>query len=136
MSTAGDAVSIIHAFDAAWNRRDVEAIMAFFADDAVLTQVPSPPGGGTYRGNEQIRGWVEPQLPGFHVDSRDFRASGDTVTWMSMLTGDLFRQMGFSEPIEARGEAVVREGKIASLTVTNPPPTPGPSGRPDQAGAR
>ena len=136
MSTAGDAVSIIHAFDAAWNRRDVEAIMAFFADDAVLTQVPSPPGGGTYRGNEQIRGWVEPQLPGFHVDSRDFRASGDTVTWMSMLTGDLFRQMGFSEPIEARGEAIVREGKITSLSVTNPPPKPDPSGRPGQTGAR
>jgi ketosteroid isomerase-like protein len=136
MSTAGDAVSIIHAFDAAWNRRDVEAIMAFFADDAVLTQAPSPPGGGTYRGNEQIRGWVEPQLPGFHVDSRDFRASGDTVTWMSMLTGDLFRQMGFSEPIEARGEAIVREGKITSLSVTNPPPKPDPSGRPGQTGAR
>jgi ketosteroid isomerase-like protein len=136
MSTARDPVSLIHAFDAAWNRREIEAIMAFFADDAVLTQVPSPPDGGTYNGKEQIRGWVEPQLPGFRVDSRDYRASGDTVTWTSMLTGDLFRQMGFSDPIEARGEAVVREGKITSLTVTNPPPTPGPSGRPDQAGAR
>ena len=60
-------------------------------------------------------------LPGFHVDSREHRASGDTVTWTARVTGDLFRQMGFSQPFEAHAEAVVREGKIASFTGRNPP---------------
>jgi ketosteroid isomerase-like protein len=126
MATPADPLSVAHAFNAAWNARDLETILACFADDAVVRQVPAPPDQGIHRGKEQIRTWVEWQLPGFHVESRDHRTSEDRVTWTSMVTGEAFRQLGFSEAIEARAEAVVRAGKIASLTVTNPPPTPGP----------
>jgi len=125
MATAQDPVSVVRAFDAAFNAHDLEAVMAFFTDDAVVTQLPPPPDGGIYRGKEQIRRWVEAVLPGFHVDSREHRTSGDTVAWTASVTGDLFRQMGFSQPFEAQAEAVVREGKVASFTGRNPPPGPG-----------
>ena len=121
MSTTQNPLSVVQQYDAAWNTHDLEAVMTCFADDAVVTQVPPPPDGGTYQGKEQIRRWVEAQLPGFHVDSRDHHTSGDTVTWTSLVTGDMFRQMGFSQPLEAQAEAVVRDGKIVSFTATNPP---------------
>lgn len=120
MSTTQDPLSIVRQYDAAWNAHDLEAVMACFADDAVATQTPPPPDGGINRGKDQIRRWAEGQLPGFHVDSRDHRTSGDTVTWTSTVTGDVFRQMGFHEPLEAQAEAVVRDGKIVSFTATNP----------------
>ena len=130
MSTARDPVAVIQAFDAAWNAGDLEKAMAFFADDAVVTQLPPPPDGGVYRGKEQIRRWAEPQIPGFHVDSRDRQASGETVTWTAQVIFDLLRQMGFSQPVEARCEAVVCDGKIASWTVRNPAQAAGPGAGP------
>ena len=125
MTMEQDPVAVVRACDAAWNAHDLEAVMACFTDDAVVTQLPPPPDGGVYRGKEQIRRWVAAVLPGFHVDSREHRASGDTVTWTASVRGDLFREMGFSQPFEADAEAVVRAGKIASFLGRNPPPPQG-----------
>ena len=43
MATAGDPIAVMRAFDAAWNTHDQEAVVACFAADAVVTQVPPPP---------------------------------------------------------------------------------------------
>lgn len=120
MAAAQDPLSVIHMLDDACNAHDLETVMSLFADDAVVRHTPPPDGVGVYRGKERIRSWFEPQLPGFRVDARDHHTSGDTVTWSAMMIADLLRQMGQSEPVEARAEAVVRAGKIVSFTVTNP----------------
>jgi len=76
---AEDPVSVVKDYDAAWNAHDVEGVMAFFTDDAVVRMEPSPPDefGGVYTGKEQIRtGWVEPLISGFHVESRDHQVAG------------------------------------------------------------
>ena len=46
--------------------------------------------------------------------------TGDTIRWSATLTDDLLRQIGQNQPVDAQLEAVVREGKIASFSVTNP----------------
>lgn len=120
MAAGHDPLSVIRALDESCNAHDLETVMSLFADDAVVRHTPPPDGVGMYRGKEQIRGWFEPQIPGFHVDARDHRTSGDTVTWSAKITDDLLRQMGQSQPVGAQAEAVVRAGKIVSLTVTNP----------------
>ncbi len=120
MVTAQDPVSVIHALDTACNAHDLETVMALFADDAVATHTPPPDGVGVYRGKEQIRAWFAPQMPGFHVDAHDHQVSGETVRWSGLVTHDLLRQIGQTQPVGARNEAVVRAGKIASFTVTNP----------------
>ncbi len=120
MATGQDLVSVIRALDQACNAHDLETVMSFFADDAVVRHRPPPDGVGVYHGKERIRGWFEPQIPGFHVDSRDHRTTGDTVSWSAMVTDDVLRQMGQNQPVPAHVEAVVCEGKIISLTVTNP----------------
>jgi ketosteroid isomerase-like protein len=120
-----DPVSVVKDFDAASNARDVEGMMAFFADDAVAKLEPAPPDefGGVYTGKEQIRaGFVEPLMAGFHVDSKDdhqlaeSQEGGQRVTWSAMLSADLFRQLGAEPPVEATGEAVVEGDKFKSFT--------------------
>ena len=122
-----DPVSVIKDFDAAWNAHDVEGVLAFFADDAVVRMEPPPPdeSGGVYTGKEQIRaGFVEPLMPGFHVESRDHQVAGhqegvgDRVIWASTLSGDLFGQMGADPPVEGTTEAVVQGDKIKAFTAT------------------
>jgi ketosteroid isomerase-like protein len=120
-----DPVSMIKDFDAASNAHDVEGVMAFFTDDAVAKLEPAPPDefGGVYTGKEQIRrGFVEPLMAGFHVDSNDDhriaenQEGGQRVSWSATLSADLFRQMGADPPVEATGEAVVAGDKIKSFT--------------------
>jgi ketosteroid isomerase-like protein len=38
-----DPVSVLKDYDAAWNAHDVEGVMAFFTDDAVVRLEPAPP---------------------------------------------------------------------------------------------
>src|SRR5215207_1061310 len=122
-------VSVIKDFDAAWNAHDLEGVMAFFTDDAVVRMEPAPPdeSGGVYTGKEQIRaGFVEPLMAGIHVDSRDHQVTGhqegvgDRVIWTAMVSGDVFRQMGAEPPVESAGEALVQGDKIRSFTAINP----------------
>ena len=124
-----DPVSVIKDYDAAWNAHDVEAVMAFFADDAVVRMEPAPPdgSGGVYTGKERIRaGVVEPLMPGFRTESRDHRVAGhqegvgDRVIWASTVWGDFFGQMGAEPPVKATAEALVQGGKIRSFAAVNP----------------
>ncbi len=122
-----DPVSVLKDYDAAWNAHDVEGVMAFFTDDAVVRMEPAPPDefGGVYTGKEQIRaGFVEPLMPGFHVESRDHQVAGhqegvgDRVIWASTLSSELFRQMGAEPPVEGTTEAILQGEKIESFTAT------------------
>jgi ketosteroid isomerase-like protein len=118
-----DPVSVLKDYDAACNTHDVEGVMAFVTDDAVVRLEPAPPDefGGVYRGKEQIRaGYVEPLMAGFHVDSRDHQVAGhqegvgDSVIWTASVSGDFFRQMGAEPPVESNAEAVVETDKLKS----------------------
>ena len=124
-----DPVSVVKDFDAAWNAHDIEGVLAFFTEDAVVRMEPPPSDefGGVYTGKEQIRaGWVEPLMPDFHVESRDHQVAGhqegvgDRVIWKSRVSGDFFRQMGVEPPIEATSEAIVQGDKIKTFTAINP----------------
>ena len=120
MTSTQEPLPVVQALDAACNAHDLESVMALFADDAVVRHTPPPDGVGLYRGKAQIRDWMEPQLPGFHVVTRDHRTTGDTVRWSGTVTHDLLRQIGQDQPVDALLEAVIRDGQIASFSVTNP----------------
>ncbi len=53
-----DPVSVVKDYDAAWNAHDVEGVVAFFTDDAVVRTEPPPPDefGGVYIGLEEVGG--------------------------------------------------------------------------------
>ena len=62
-------------FEAAWNAHDADAVMDFFADDAVVKLEPPPPEGGSNSGKEEIRDSVRDYIRDFHADSRGHQAT-------------------------------------------------------------
>lgn len=122
-----DPISFIRAeFDGAWNARDLNRIVDCFTSDAVVHMQPPLPGGPeAYRGRDDIRGFAETLVPGFHVESQNFALEGDHVTWFSIVACDLFRELGL-DALECTSTALVRDGKVASFA---PSFTPSSLGR-------
>jgi hypothetical protein len=59
-------------------------------------------------------------MQNLHVDSRNMRANGNTVTWDATVSGDLFRQMGI-DSFDVVAEAIVKGGKNTSFIVHQTP---------------
>lgn len=117
MSAAANKVSVIENFLNAWNDNDVDGVLGFFTDDAVIMIVPAMPNmPDVYAGKPQIRRFVQINIPDFSVEARDYEVMGNTVTWLAAVssTGRWF--FGTS-PLTAMVETVVHREKIRSLTV-------------------
>jgi ketosteroid isomerase-like protein len=122
-SRTGDPLAVVQAFDAACDANDVDRVMEFFADDAVVTLLPPPPSeSGVFTGKQQIRASQEQLLQHFHAVVRNRQMAGDKVTWEATISSDFFRQMGL-DIVEDIVETVVQDGKIRSFTVTFTPET-------------
>ena len=120
MSHPHDPLMVVRTFTLACNAHDLESALTHFADDATARHTPAPDGVGVYHGKGEIRRWLQPQLSGFHVDTSDYRVTGDLVRWSARVTQNLLRQIGLEDPVAGDLAAVVRDGKIVSFEVTNP----------------
>lgn len=105
--------AVIEQFNEAFNRHDVDAVMALMTDDVVFDSTP-PPDGERHAGQAAVRGYWERFFAGSphaHFETEDLWAGGDRCavrwryTWRNAdgSTGhvrgvDLFR---------------VRDGKVA-----------------------
>ena len=120
MSTE-NIMELIKAYDAHWNANDVEGTLAAFTDDAVVTLNPPPPGQpAVSQGKAAVRQFIEANIPGFHVESRDYQVHGDSARWLGRLSNDGFRQLGLAD-LEIVTEATFRGDKVAAFTVTFTP---------------
>ena len=52
-----DPVSVVKDFDEAWNAHDIEGVLAFFTDDAVVRMEPAPPDQAVYLTNRVQPGY-------------------------------------------------------------------------------
>lgn len=92
---ASNPITIAQNFCEAWNRHDVEGIVASFGEHATVRLNPPAPGEqGEYAGLQEIRQWVEGEMPGFHVDSTNYRADGATATFDAEVVSDEVRHNG------------------------------------------
>lgn len=106
-------IAHIQAFDADWNRNDVEAVLSHFADDAAVAPVPPLPGAPeVFRGKGEIHGFVQMLIPNFHVDSKNFVEAGDKVTWYAVVSSDTIREQFNVDLLAADCEATLQNGKI------------------------
>jgi ketosteroid isomerase-like protein len=85
MAGGRDDTSVLEAFVAAFNAHDVDAIMAFFADDCVMEMPRGPgPGGRRLVGKEQVREGVQSRLDGLpdvhYGDERHWRCGDRAVS--------------------------------------------------------
>lgn len=108
-SDTAATLATIDAFNEAFNRHDVDAVMALMTDDVIFENTSPFPDGTRYEGQKAVRAfWTEffAGSPNAHFDAEDVFAGGDrcTVCW-SYSWGDG----------HIRGVDVfrVRDGKVA-----------------------
>ena len=115
-----DPVDMLMAWLDAQNAGDVDAALAFLADDAFITLVPPPMEGhdGVFRGKEEIRAWWENlrSLNGVGTVS-DCQVEGETVTCLLTYTDDSLQALGL-DSIDNEFVVIVQEGKIQTYTAT------------------
>lgn len=114
-----DPESVIRAWHEATHAGDVDAALAYLADDAVVTLVPPPPGmSGTLQGKDAIRDWYEQQAAG-NAESEiiELQVNGNQVTFRETYADDSLRGMGVQE-VELIVKAVVEGGLIQSYTAS------------------
>jgi hypothetical protein len=106
----------VELFQTAWNTHDADAVLAFFTEDAVVTD------NGRFEGKDAIRRWLQARF-----DERlriavgtDYRVDATTVHWTARLSTFTSRALG-ALPLEARIQTAIREGKIAAYTSTVEP---------------
>lgn len=81
-----DTLEIIDRFNAAFNRHDVDAIMALMTEDCIFENTSPAPDGERYEGQAAVRGMWERLFaasPNAYFAAEDIFASGDraTVRW-------------------------------------------------------
>lgn len=106
-----------------WNTQNVSGVLDCFTEDAVVTIVcPQCHASVVYRGQQQIRDFVEQTIVGCVIRARSHHVVDDRVIWMATVVNDHLRQLGV-DSVRNRNEAVIREGKIAAYMVTVTPET-------------
>jgi ketosteroid isomerase-like protein len=108
-TTTVETLATIERFNDAFNRHDVDAVMALMTDDVVFENTSPPPEGDRYEGQAAVRAFWKSFFTGSpraHFVAEDTFAAGDrcTVRWHyswgdgSIRGVDVFR---------------VRDGKVA-----------------------
>jgi len=112
-SSSDDTVAAVERFNDAFNRHDVDAVMAAMTDDCVFENT-SPPDGQRYEGPSQVRAaWEEffAASPTARFDGEDVIATGDrcVVQWRYTWTND----DGSTSALRGVDVLRVRDGKVA-----------------------
>ena len=108
-----DPEAVVNALFEAFNAGDVDAIAAFYADDAV---VRFPDENETLTGAEEIRPWIEELAAmDFAIEATSIQVENDTVTVAIKTWADPTRELGIA-PLEGTDVYIVKDGKIASQT--------------------
>ena len=114
-----DPKEFVLGFDALWNTGNREAILAAIEEESVVELIPAPPPGRPrYQGREEIGSFVDSFLPGFHVDSRDFRTEGGDIVWESDVRNDVFRGLGLDPASGTTRAKLDAGGKLRHFSFT------------------
>jgi limonene-1,2-epoxide hydrolase len=107
---ADDPIDVVRRFCAAWADGDLDAITAFFADDAVYHNIPIAP----VEGKDAIRATIAGFTGG--VDKLEFRVDNIAGDGNVVLTErvDVFAMPGATIELPVMGTFEVRDGKIAA----------------------
>ena len=102
-----DLVPIAKQLDVMANAHDADGFSSLLADGVQLKS----PDGSMHNGKDSVRAWIASVMTGFHVDSRGYQQSGDTVRWMSTVRSDAFASMGVN-PIKGNAFVVFDGNKV------------------------
>ena len=120
--SVNDPAAALAAFEkvAFGSTQNVEAALALFTDDAVLTVTPAPVNtSGVWTGKEEIRKalQINIQLNVSKVNTGTPVVEGNKVSTNAKLTNNFFKMIGVA-PVEFTTVVVAEGGKIKSYTNT------------------
>ena len=107
---SADTEKLVNDFCAAWRRRSIDELMAYFTPDAVYHNIPVEP----LQGSDVIRTTLEMFVtPSENIEFEvlAIASSGDLVFTERI---DRFRMMGKTVALPVAGVFQVRDGKIAA----------------------
>lgn len=114
-----DPEAVIQGLMEAFNAGDVDASLAYYAEDAVVDIRPhkfAP--DAPYEGQEGIRTWLEMNAAHHaQVEVTVESVEDGRITTTDRLSSDRFRQMGI-DSLEGTDEILIEDGKIVSHTFT------------------
>lgn|GEM_PF-4179191 len=102
---------VANALIAAEDSNDVEAAVALFADDAVVTLAD----GSVYDTPEGIRGWQQALADGhFRIEAVHMQVDGNMVTWDGTVSLDTFRTLGIAS-MAGNWTLEIEDGKVKTF---------------------
>jgi hypothetical protein len=122
--SSSDPAAILQAFDEALTAHDQEAALALLADEAVVRYQPPPPppAPAVYRGKGEIRGLVRGLIAqGVAVQAEGYEAEGERARSRGRRVYAAGHERLGGNPVALEGEAIVRGGRIDSVTFTFSP---------------
>ena len=112
-AVTADTIATVHRFNEAFNRHDVDAVMALMTDDCLFDATRPPPDGERFEGQAAVRGFWEAffaRSPQARFETEELFAAGDrcVVRW-------LYRWVREGKAGHVRGVDVfrVRDGRVA-----------------------
>ncbi|MFZ6002640.1 MAG: limonene-1,2-epoxide hydrolase family protein [Actinomycetota bacterium] len=110
MTATNDPIDVVSRFCATWASGDIDALIAFFTDDAVYHNIPLDP----VVGPAQIRATIEGFTGG--VEAIEFRVDAIAAQGSTVLTErlDVFRFTNGTIELPVMGAFEVVDGKIAA----------------------
>ena len=107
---SADPTAVVTEFCKAWEAVDIDALMAFFADDAVYHNIPIAP----VQGKDAIRATIEGFVGG--VDKIEFDVLAIAANGSTVLTERVDRFIGAEKTIAlpVMGTFEIVDGKIAA----------------------
>jgi hypothetical protein len=110
------AGSTAAALIAAESTHDVDAAVALFAPDAVVT-LPT----GVFKTPDEIRGWQQELGDGhFRIEPEGLSVDGDTVSWTGDISLDRFRALGIAS-LNSMWSLKIDNGKVETFDFTFTP---------------
>jgi steroid delta-isomerase-like uncharacterized protein len=106
--------TVVSRFNDAFNRHDVDAIMALMTDDCVFENTSPAPNGQRYEGHDAVRAFWEGMFastPDAHFETEEFITTDDrcTVRWRyTYIASD-----GTTGHIRGVDVFRIRDGKVA-----------------------
>lgn len=121
-SPAIDPGATVKAIVDALNAGNVDAVLAFYADDAVRTQQPPPSGqSGVWTGKDQISAVTKSLIDDhFSVEMSNLKVTGNQANYTCTFSTDTYRKLGIA-PLVVTEETVFDGSKVKSQKVTITP---------------
>ncbi len=102
---------VAHALIAAEDSNNVDAAVALFADDAVVTLAD----GSVYNTPDGVRGWQQSLADGhFRLEPVNMQVNGSMVTWTGEISLDAFRTLGIAS-MGGNWSLDIEDGKVKTF---------------------